>query len=80
MIREGDIPCGFNPAVPARLTPALLRAAVDVVQARYPDALLMKNMAGNLAVMTPDDVFRGYIDLRTGELWLEGETVLDGAS
>lgn len=78
MIGDGDIPCGFNPAVPARLTPALLRAAVDVIEARYPDALLVKNQVGNLAVVSRGDEFLGFVDLRIGEVMLDGETVVDG--
>lgn len=80
MIGEDEIPCGFNPAVPARLTPALLRAAADFVETHSPDAVLVKNTAGNLAIVAPDDEFLGWIDLRLGEVSYRDGPTLEGAS
>ena len=55
------------------MTPAQLLAAAQEVATQAPDAVLVKNAVGNLAIFQ-DDVMIGYLDLRYGEVsWLEEE-------
>lgn len=50
----------------------LLRAAQEVAD-RTPDARLVKNEVGNLAIMDAEMGFVGWIDLRYGEVdYLDG--------
>lgn len=81
MIRDSEIPCGFNPAVPARLTPAILRQVADTLAALAPDVVLVKNALGNLAIIATDDgSFVGWVDMRIGEVTVHGEVVFEGVS
>jgi hypothetical protein len=47
-------------------TNQLLNAAREVARL-FPDAYLVKNSVGNLAIMV-DSEYRGYVDLTTGEV------------
>jgi hypothetical protein len=49
------------------MTPAQLLEGARVVAARFPDAELVKNKVGNLAIMVGGE-YVGYLDLRTGEV------------
>lgn len=49
------------------MTPAQLLAGAREIAGRWPDALLIKNQAGNLAISSGGE-FVGYLDLRTGEV------------
>jgi hypothetical protein len=49
------------------MTPAQLLAGARVIAERFPDAELVKNYVGNLAIMVGGE-FTGYLDLRTGEV------------
>lgn len=50
------------------MSPDDLRVACELVQLRDPDAELVKNQVGNLAVISNGE-YVGFIDLRTGETW-----------
>lgn len=49
------------------MTPAQLLAGAQAVAERWPDAVLVKNEVGNLAIVSGGE-FAGYLDLRTGEV------------
>jgi hypothetical protein len=49
------------------LTPAQLLEGAREVAERFPDAELVKNRVGNLAIMTGVR-YAGFLDLRTGEV------------
>jgi hypothetical protein len=49
------------------MTPAQLLAGAQAVAGRWPDAELIRNEVGNLAIVR-DGEFLGYLDLRTGEV------------
>lgn len=49
----------------AGVTARQLHEIAEAVAARYPDAMLVKNGVGNLAVMV-DGEYRGFADLRFG--------------
>ena len=48
------------------MTPAQLLTGATAVAERFPAAELIKNAVGNLVIMV-DDVYIGYLNLRTGE-------------
>ena len=49
------------------LTPAQLLDGAREVAGRFPDAELVKNDVGNLAIVAGGE-YVGYLDLRTGEV------------
>jgi hypothetical protein len=49
------------------MTPAQLLAGAQEVAERFPDAELVKNDLGNLAIVDSGE-YAGFIDLRTGEV------------
>jgi hypothetical protein len=49
------------------MTPEQLLAGAREVAERFPDAELVKNDVGNLAI-TVSGEYAGYLDLRTGEV------------
>ena len=50
------------------MTPAQLLAGAAEVAERWPDARLVKNGVGNLAIADGGE-YVGYLDLRTGEVF-----------
>jgi hypothetical protein len=52
------------------MTPAQLLAGAQAVAARAPDAVLIKNQVGNLAIVR-DGEHIGYLDLRYGTVHFE---------
>jgi len=44
------------------------------VCSRFPDATLVEDQAGNLAILGIDDVQVGFVDVRTGEYETDEET------
>ena len=49
------------------LTPQLLRDAADEIEARYPDAWLIKNRVGDLCILADGD-YIGHVALMDGEV------------
>lgn len=59
-------------AMRGTLTPQLLRDAADAIEARHPDARLIKNQVGDLCILV-DDEYLGHLALLDGEVcWWEG--------
>ena len=51
------------------LTPSQLVSAAQFIESRFPNHVLVKNHAGNLAIVrTSDQVYVAYLDLLTGEV------------
>jgi hypothetical protein len=49
------------------MTPEQLLAGAQEIAERFPDAELVKNDVGNLAIVVSGE-YAGYLDLRTGEV------------
>lgn len=49
------------------MTAAQLLAAAEELHRRYPEAELVKNSVGNLAILV-DGTYVGYLDLARGEI------------
>lgn len=54
-------------AMRGSLTPQLLRDAADTIEARHPDARLIKNRVGDLGILV-DGCFIGHLALIDGEV------------
>lgn len=59
------------PGPPKGLTTNQLLNAAREVARRFPDAYLVKNSVGNLAVFVGGE-YHGYVDLATGEVEADG--------
>jgi len=56
------------------MTPAQLLVGAQEVAVRAPDAVLVKNQVGNLAIGAADSEMIGWLDLRYGTVhWTEDE-------
>ena len=49
------------------LTPQLLRDAADIIEARHPNARLIKNRVGDLGILV-DGAYIGHVALIDGEV------------
>jgi hypothetical protein len=58
------------------MTPAQLLAGATEVFERVPDAVLVKNQVGNLAIVQ-DGTYTGYLDLRYGTVHFEAEELAE---
>ncbi len=54
-------------AMRGSLTPRLLRDAADAIEARHPDARLIKNRVGDLCILA-DGEYVGHVALIDGEV------------
>jgi hypothetical protein len=50
------------------MTPQQFLNAAEYVAEHMPDAVLVKNQVGNLAIVDVEDFQLGWVDLRTGEV------------
>jgi hypothetical protein len=49
-------------------------AAIVEIRGRYPRARLVKNMVGNLSVISEDGHYVGFIEINLGEVeWVDGD-------
>lgn len=55
------------------MTPQQFLAAAQAVIERAPQARLVKNQVGNLAIVTAEGDYVGHVDLRTGDVELFAE-------
>jgi hypothetical protein len=54
------------------MTPPQLLSAAQTVIDRAPDAELVKNEVGNLAIVSTAGEYLGFVDLRNGEVtWMD---------